>query len=102
MDSVLYFQRKNSGIHQLEITTVLVTSHALLHAGPLLSAPPILSPAGTLSLFPIIKSLYFLHQFSSYLLFLPFTVVICFASLIPPMSDTTRSFSFPTDLFQLT
>ena len=39
MDSVLYFQRKNSGIHQLEITAVLVTSRDLLHAGPLLSAP---------------------------------------------------------------
>ena len=98
MDSVLYFQRKNSGIHQLEITAVLMTSRALLHAGPLLIPPP----PTTISLFPIIKSLYFLHQFSSYLLFLPFTVVICFASLIPPMSDTTRSFSFPTDLFHLT
>ena len=98
MDSVLYFQRKNSGIHQLEITAVLVTSCALLHASPLLTPPP----PTTISLFPIIKSLYFLHRFSSYLLFLPFTVVICFASLIPPMSDTTRSFSFRTDLFHLT
>ena len=40
MDSVLYFQRKNSGIHQLEITAVLMTSHALLHAGLLLTHPP--------------------------------------------------------------
>ena len=98
MDSVLYFQRKNSRIHQLEITAVLMTSRALLHASPLLTPPP----PTTISLFPIIKSLYFLHQFSSYLLFLPFTVVICFASLIPPMNDTTRSFSFLTDLFHLT
>ena len=59
-------------------------------------------PPAALSLFPIIKSLYFLHLFLSYLFFLPFTVVICFASLIPPMNDTTRSFSFPTDLFHLT
>ena len=77
MDSVLYFQRKNSGIHQLEITAVLMTSHALLHAGLLLTHPP---PQTTLSLFPIIKSLYFLYLFSSYLFFLPFTVVhlLCF------------------------
>ena len=53
MDSVLYFQRKNSGIHQLEITAVLVTSRALLHAGPRYPPPP-----PTLSLFPIIKSLF--------------------------------------------
>ena len=40
MYSVLYFQRKNSGIKHLEITAVLVTSRALLHAGPMLSPPP--------------------------------------------------------------
>ena len=37
-------------------------------------------PPATLSLFPIIKSLYFLYLFSSYLFLLPFTVVhlLCF------------------------
>ena len=75
MYSVLYFQRKNSGIHRLEITAVLVTSRALHHAGPVIP-----SPAATLSLFPIYKSLYSLHLFSSYLFFLPFTDVhlLCF------------------------
>ena len=56
---------------------------------------------GIPSLFPLIKSLYFLHLFSSYLFFLPSQMFICFASLIPAMNDTTRSFSFPTDLFHL-
>ena len=101
MDSVLYFQRKNSGIHQLEITAVHVTSHALLYASTLMISP-VPSPAVTPSLFPKYKSLYSLHLFSSYLFILPFTVVICFASLIPLMSDTTRSFSFLSDLFHLT
>ena len=79
MYSVLYFQRKNSEIHQLEITAVHVTSHALLHASPVMLSP-VPSPALTLSLFPIYKSLYSLHLFSSYLFFLPFTDVhlLCF------------------------
>ena len=57
-----------------------VTSRALLHAGPLLSPPP----PGTLSSFPIINRLYFLHLFSSYLFFFPFTVVhlLCFYNSI--------------------
>ena len=71
MYSVLYFQRKNSGIHQLQITAVHLTLRALLHAGPLLIPPP----PRTISLFPIIKSLYFLHLFSSYLLFLPLSLI---------------------------
>ena len=79
MYSVLYFQRKNSEIHQLEITAVHVTSHALLHASPVMLSP-IPSPAVTLSLFPKYKSLYSLYLFSSYLFFLPFTDVhlLCF------------------------
>ena len=74
MYSVLYFQRKNSEIHQLEKTAVLVTPRALLHASPVMLSPGP-SPAVTLSLFPKYKSLYSLHLFSSYLFFLPFTVV---------------------------
>ena len=79
MYSVLYFQRKNSEIHQLEITSVHVTSHAFLHASPVMLSPDP-SPAVTHSLFPKYKSLYSLHLFSSYLFFLPCTDVhlLCF------------------------
>ena len=58
-------------------------------------------PPATLSLFPVIESF---SSMSVFILFVFPSVQSCYmlCFLIPPMNDTTRSFSFLTDLFHLT